>query len=471
MHSPQIKISLRSIVLCAVLMLPGVYMSGQVISSSKDSTALVLTLQECITIASGENVNVKNANLDYLSARMLKKEAFTHYFPSVSMMAGGFHALNPLLKLGTSDILGTSDMAMNLNYYIETVAPMLGIKPYYEALGNAYMTFVNLTQPVFAGGRIVNSNKLASLGVEAASLNESIAKRDVVTDIEKKYLLVVSLEEKMKVVESGIALTDSLYKDAFSARASGLMTQSELESVSLARHDLKAKRIKLKGGIMLARMDLCNAMGLKSSEALNLSLSDRFDTCLSPEQYYQDPAALVYSMEEARLLGLAVEQKQLEKKLAMGEALPQLAVGAAYGYGKFIGSTQRQNGLVYATLKIPLTDWSVAGVKMKSIEYQLQKADNQREYLSSMLELQLRQLWVEVESAWEELQLNNEKVEHSRHLLEISSKNLSVGMETMSSYMQKQVDLNTALCDRVDASIAYRNAVAAFVARSGVNNK
>jgi len=471
---------MRHISECAVSLLllfvtlPGMKAFGQSEPASAQAPALspaqdsgrALSLEECFTIASEGNVNVKNTRLDYMSAKMLKREAFAHYFPTVDIRAVGFHALNPLVRITTKDVLGTSAYGTTLNYYVETMANMYGIKPRYETLSNAYGAAVILTQPIFAGGRIVNSNKLASLGIEAASLNESIARRDASTDIEKKYWLAVSLEQKMNVVNAGLKLAESLYKDVNSALSSGLATVTEKEEVEIGRQDLNAKRIRLKGGIMLARMDLCNAIGLESSEALDLVLSDQLDSCSSPDHYYVDPSGVVPSLEEAQLLKLAVKQKQLEKKLAMGEALPEIGVGALYGYGQLIGTPQT-NGMVFASLKIPITDWSIADSKMKNLDYQLEKATNQRDYLCSMLELQLRQLWVEVESTWEELQLKEESVLHAREIMTHTTEDFNAGMATRSQLMEKQLNLSNAECDRIDARIAYRNAVAAFQSRCG----
>jgi len=452
----------KSISIILMSLLGTVFCSAAAAQTVCDSAAVTLTLEDCISMAQSENVNVKNAYLDYMSAKMVKREALTHYFPTANIIALGFNAIDPLINIGMSDFLGSSDLANEINYYLETTANISGLKTSYETMRSAYGAVVNVTQPLFAGGRIVNGNKLASLGVQAASLSESIAHRDVAIDIEKKYTLVISLQEKMKVLDSGIALTDSLYKDAMSAYKSGIIAVSDTKEVEIARDDLKSKKIRLKGGIMLARMDLCNAIGLDYSKASKFTLALSDSTCLAPSNYYMDPTEAVMNLQEAKLLNMSVEQKQLEKKMARGEAMPEIGIGALYGYGRLIGSSPTQNGMVYASIKIPLTDWSVASSKMKNIDYQLQKANNQRDYLCSMLELQIRQLWVEVESTWEELQLMEEKVAQAQDILHITKGNVAAGMETWSTLMEKQVTLNNAECDRIDARIAYMSAVSAF---------
>jgi len=422
----------------------------------------VLSLQECKDLASGGNVNVRNTHLDYLSAKMLKREVHANYFPTVNAAAMGFQAVNPLVRIGLNDLFGSSDAANNLKYYLGIEATMAGISTTYNTLSNAFSAGLTLSQPVYAGGRIVNGNRLAALGVEAASLKEKIAVREIATEVESKYWRTICLEEKMAVVDGAIALADSLLKDTRSAQEAGLLTDSESDKVTMKRQELRAQKVRLKGGIMLSRMDLCEAVGISTSEAVNLQLTDRTPVLGGPQAYWRDPAQVVASMDENRLLDMAVRQKKLEKDLAIGEALPQIGVGASYGYGKVIGSPQL-NGAVFATVKIPLTDWSKTSSKMKRLDYQKEKAENDRTHYATMLEMKVRQLWIEVEAGWEELSLKEESVAFAEKAAKRTAADFSAGLATSSEVMEKQVALADAKCAVVDARIAYRNALVAYL--------
>ena len=54
------------------------------------SAQQVYTLDKCIEMALQNNVRTKNAENDLNAAKLQKKSAFTHYFPSVSATGGGF---------------------------------------------------------------------------------------------------------------------------------------------------------------------------------------------------------------------------------------------------------------------------------------------------------------------------------------------------------------------------------------------
>ena len=433
---------------------------------AQEADSVSLTLGQCISIASGGNTGVKNAHLDYLSAEMQRREALSYYFPQASVSALGFHALDPLLRVEYADLFGASDAANTITGYLGTMADRLGINTYYENLSHGFGIGVTLMQPLYAGGKIVTGYRLASLGVEAASLNEAMARRDAAVDVERKYWLAVSLEEKARVVADGIALVESLAGDATAALAGGLVSDEVQHQAAMARQELRSRQVQLTGGIALARLDLCNALGLSDTMAATIRLTDRLDTaCLPPRNYYRDPAAAVDSLQEAQLLRLGVQAKELEKRMTMSDALPQVAVGGSYSYGRLINDSPSSNALLFASVRIPLSDWGKTGCKMKNIDYQIQKAANDRENLRSLLELQLRKFWLDVETAWEQLLLKEEAVSYAALLLRRCQADVDAGLATRSDLLQRQLDLTTAECDRVDARIAYKNAVTQFLSR------
>jgi len=423
-----------------------------------------LSLAECRELSYNNNTELKNKHLDYMSARMKKEEVFTNWFPVISARALGFDALNPMVQIGLSDVLGTSDMAYNMKYYLETQADQYGVKKRYEDLSYGYGAMLTLAQPVFAGGRIATGNKLASLGVKASSLQEQIVRRDLGAQVEEKYRLTVSLEQKMEVLQEALHLADKLIFELEAAADAGLSNDDVLKEVQLKRLELRSAQVKLKGGILLSKMDLCNAIGISSAEAMTLTLTDAVIPCDEPQTYYRDPAEIAAQLAESELLELGVQQKKLEKNMALGEALPQVGFGASYGYSKTIGDPL-SNGVVYATVNIPITDWKKASSKMKGTEYQMQKAVNDRDHLRSMLELKMRQLWVEIESAWEEMGVKEENLSLALRREERTKDDFEAGLATSSEYMQKQVESSTAECELIDARIAYCNAVANFTSK------
>ena len=446
----------------------GMTMTGQD-SSAVSGGKVVLTIEDCRSLALRNNASVRNAALDVLAAQAQKGEAVAEYFPKVSINAFGYYAFDPMLEIGVKDILGDSDLANNINSWIGQVAPMYGIDPVYSTMKQGYSATVSVIQPVFAGGRIVNGNRLASLGVEAARLQSTMQQRKSREEVEEEYWQVVSLEEKMKTVQEVQKMLDNLEKDVNAAVSAGIATETDRLQLRLKQNELKATRTKLKGGIRLAKMNLCNSIGVAyspystmSSDTLpyidSIVLADDLGSLEEPASCWRDEKEILAGREESRLLDISVKAKQMEKKMALGEVLPQLGVGLSYGYNDMMFDDARLNGAVYATLRIPITDWGKYSRKVRRQGYQVQKAENDREYLESQLLLQIRQQWLELTVSWEQAQVAEESVRAAQSTVRQMEDRYRAGLVPLSELLEAQTALRQSADALVDARIAYRNA-------------
>lgn len=439
---------------------------------SLGATAQTLSLEDCLRLA-GENAPyLQNARLDKDAAVLQKKEALCEYFPKVSLSMMGFDAVNPLLRIGVNDVLGNSDAANNIKEYISTMAPLYGIKPVFESLGFGYGGTLSVSQPLFAGGRIVNGNKLAALGVEAAELQESLQEQKTALDVEKKYWQIVSLQEKARTLDKALNMLDTLSKDVNSLRQSGILTDSEVLQVKLRQGELRKDRLKLISGTRLAKMDLFNTIGLEyrvlSSTAEDAPFIDDMildalpDNLENPDKYYVPDEQKAAATDEAKLLDLQVRAKKLEKKMTLGEALPTIGLGATAGYGRYIGDGSA-NAMVFAVVKVPITDWSKTSMKMRRQEIQVRKSGNEKDYLDKQLVLRSRQLWTELEVAWEQIRLSEEHVHYAQEELRRSESSFEAGLSTLSQLLEAQMVLRQAEDGLTDDRIAYKTTLAEYL--------
>ena len=436
------------------------------------ASAQTVSLEDCLRMA-GENAPyLQNSRLDKEAAVLQKKEALCEYFPKFSLSMMGFEAVNPLLRIGINDVLGKSDAANNIKEYINTVAPLYGIKPVFETMQFGYGATLSVSQPLFAGGRIVNGNRLAALGVEAAELQESLQEQKTALEVEKKYWQVVSLQEKALTLGKAMEMLDTLSKDVNSLRQNGILTDSEVLQLKLKQGELRKDMLKLKAGTRLAKMDLFNTIGLEyrvlcsSSEEApfidDLTLDALPENLESPAVYYVPDEQKAAATDEAKLLGLQVKAKKLEKKMTLGEALPTIGLGASAGYGRYIGDGSA-NAMVFAVVKVPITDWGKASMKMRRQETQVRKAGNEKEFLDKQLVLRSRQLWTELEVAWEQIKLSEENVFYAGEELRRCESSFEAGLSTLSQLLEAQMVLRQAEDGLTEDRIAYKTALAEYL--------
>lgn len=170
-----------------------------------------LTLDDCRELAIKNNAKISVAAGNAEAAEEMRKEAFTKYFPTVTASGMAFAANKPVVDL---DIFNIATLQM---------------------IKRGVSANVTAVQPVFAGGRIVNGNRLAEVGAEAAALERQNAVDDVTLTAEKYYWQLVTLKSKRHTLEDVIALVDTLEYQVGVALKAGVTTRNELLKVQLRK--------------------------------------------------------------------------------------------------------------------------------------------------------------------------------------------------------------------------------------------
>jgi len=419
-----------------------------------------VSLRECLDLSESNDPYLQNSLLEIKAAHEQRREAMWEYYPKLSINGLGYYAAQPLFRMTLSDVLGNSDMANIIKNDVSTFARENGMKDYYASFQRGFSLMASAIQPIYAGGRIVSGNKLAELGVEASRLQSSIKRKETAESVEQKYWLVVSLQEKRKTLNVAMEMLDTLYRDVSAAYHSGLVLRSDLDKVSLKIKELKSADVHLKSGTKLAKMDLFNAIGMKYS-TLGLDsyhFSERLDSLPAPYLVVMDEGDIDV-FDESRLLELKVEAEKLEKKMSVGEYLPQLAAGFSYGYSNLQGrssSTGNFNGIGMLTLQVPLTDIGKAVRRSRRYDYKIQEARNEQVYLDSQLLLQLRMLQVEMETAWDQLKLSEQYQEDALNNFRMTQADFKAGRVPVSDLLQSRLDCQTASEEVITRQMEYK---------------
>jgi outer membrane protein TolC len=288
------------------------------------------------------------------------------------------------------------------------------------------------------------------------------------------YWEIVALEEKRNTIKHLEDLLNTLHRDATSAVAAGVVTESDLQLVNMKINELKSGKIQLEGGIKLLKMNLFNAIGQNYclisavADSLkphidNISLSDRLSSLLPPSEYYIPEEELAAGVTETELLDIMVEAKKLEKKLALGEYLPAAGIGISYGYSTFASSNHNAIGL--ATISIPISNWGKGSMKLKRLDNDIQKAVNEKEYLTSQLLLQARQLWLNLNVAWEQMKVAEENLQLAEKNAYNQMSRFNAGLIPMSDLLMNQTNLFEATENLIDKQIEYSKALTAYNGR------
>ena len=412
-----------------------------------------LTLDSCLSLARQNNADIRASQFAVQKAQAVKDQAYTKYFPNVQLQGLGFIAAQPMISFGVDDI-SSNDMRELMEAIYEAFSDETDINKRLELMKRGIGGALVATQPIFVGGRIINGNKLASMGVEAASLQADVKTRDVLEQVESTYYLVVGLKEKSATVDAALALIDSLSRTVNSALNNGLATKADVLQVELKRNEIKAQQQQLASGIRLARRLLCIQIGIDYSDALDfgdeeLRTSDEKIT-LSAQR-----STLNSQRPERKLLDINLQVQELQKKMTRGEALPQLALMGIGFYGNTIRTNATANAVALLSLTVPLTAWWETSYKMKEHDLRIEEARTMQEDYGKKLALEEEKAYSDMVDAFMLIRSDSAALDLARENYRLATLNYSAGANTLNDVLQAQTLLLQAQNALTDRRIAY----------------
>ena len=417
--------------------------------------AQTLTLDSCLVLARRNNADIRISQLDVERARAVKNQAFTHFFPQLQLNGMGYVAARPMISFALEDIR-SNDMRDLLEAIYNVFSEETDVTDRLELMKHGFSASVVAVQPIFTGGRILNGNRLASLGEEAASLQAKIKMRDVLEDVESTYYLVVGLKEKEAAVMAAMTLIDSLERVAESALANGLATRADILQISLKRNEINAKRQQLASGIRMSRLLLCNQIGIRYSDSVDFggdSLLKMHPTVveLSGSHLLQQES----HRPESRLLEINVESQKLLKKMTKGETRPQLAlVGIGY-YGNAVRNDLSANAVAGFSLNVPLTDWWGTAHKMKEHNIRIEQAQMAETHYGELMSLEEEKAYNDMMDACMLMRSDSAALQLARENYRLAEINYAAGVTTVSEVLQAHALLLQAENAVTDRRVTY----------------
>lgn len=409
----------------------------------------VLTLDSCFALAKANNAQFKTNQIEIEKAREVKKQVYTKYFPQVNVGYMAYYAVNPIIKYGVNDI--HDELGEILSAIIELLnEDGANIPTEIELLKGGHSLSATAIQPIYAGGRVRNGNKLAKLGIEAAELKAQVSERDLLENIESTYFLIVGLKSKVATLESALTLIDSLDRVADVAFKAGLVTKNDQLRVALERNKFQALQLQLNNGIVLASQLLCQEIGIEYPDE-GLDLDDEVDQAaiFTENECFERP--------EMRLLQLQIDAEVFYKRLSRGEALPIVGVGATVQYGNLI-KNYKGNAIFYATVQVPIMKWWETSHKIKEHNLKIEQYEIMQKDLTEKMSLQEKQAYNQMIEAQALMKSDEAALEMAQENYRVAELNYRAGINTVTDVLEANALLLQAQNAITDREITYVSA-------------
>lgn len=426
------------------------------------------TLRQLTDSALQNNFAIRSAQASVAVAQEQRREAFTKYFPNVSAVGVTFNANRGMAKMDIDpSALISPEMGATLAQILPPEALAAMANPMsMTMMKNGTIASVTAMQPVFAGGQIVNGNRLAKVGEEVAQLQLQLSENEVEKTVSEYYWQLVSLREKQKTLAAVEALLGDLHKDADVAVRAGVALRNDQLQVELRQNDIQSQKIKLQNGIDIVKLLLGQYTGITHDfDVIAPDTAQQEHLLPSPPE----EVAGVRLLPEYQLLGKQVEAAKLQKKMAVGQNLPSVAVGAGYNYHNLL-KNNRTFAMVMATVSIPISNWwgGSRAINRRKIEYQ--KAIDEQQDKSELLQIRMKNAWNSVCESRQQMEIAQRSIEQAKENLRLNRDFYRAGTSRMSDLLEAQLLYQQALDRHIEAYAEHQLKLLEYKQAAGIGD-
>lgn len=413
-------------------------------------TAQTYTLEQLKDSALYHNIQIRSALHDIEAARQQRKEAFTKYFPDISGIGFWFNTNHGMAKanITPSEVIPPAFAQL----LPAEGAAMLGNPIQLSMMKNGTIAGISALQPVFAGGQIIYGNKLARMGEDVSRLQLHRSENEVEKMVEQYFWQLVSLKEKVKTIEAVEEMLADIHKDVSVAVDAGVVMRNDLLQVQLRQNETESTRLELMANISFLQRILAQCCGLQNASFELAYQTDELPSIAIRQDHEQ---ALPHTVEY-QLLDKQVEVAGIQKKMAVGQNLPTVALGGGYDYHNLLGN-DHNFGMMFVTVSVPISGWwgGSHAIKRKNIEYR--KAVNQMADHSEMLKIKMQKAWDDVNTSYRQLEIAHRSIEQAQENLRLNRDYYKAGISKMSDLLEAQLLYQQACDKRADTYADYQN--------------
>ena len=488
------------------------------------ASAQSLSLDSCIHMALRTNRQMEKAQLQTRQREYTMKSVKANFFPNFkaavrdiySTARGSFSIEGGYLPTFTPGADGS--MQPNLLINPTTGQPVMGpdgVTPVFQQyayfptqelkykVNNIIQAGITLEQPIYMGGKIRAGYAMSKLAHKMAQENERLNEAQVIVKTEEAYALLVRATEMHGVALVYDSLLQRLQHDVEAAKSHGMASHNDVLKVGVKRDEAQLKVRQAENGLRLARMNLCQIIGLPllteiSPSGLSPNLpsvasspnadarlafalgGSGVDTTGSQGESLTTPlppkggAEVSPLRPEAQLLDMKSQLAEEKVRLERSEFLPQIGLLAGYNYlyGLKVNDYRLLDGGSFTALlnvSIPLYHFGEGRNKVRAARMEAEQARVEQQDLMEQMQLEATREANNLDEACMELDITSRSLAQAAENLRAAQKSYAAGMEPLSDLLEAQTLYQQALARQAEARCQASLSLARYRKATGQN--
>lgn len=419
------------------------------VMAAEQDGKIYLDQQKCRDMALAASEDLQKSENAYAQAGLDRKIAFSGYLPAFDASASAVF-----------------------------VAPDTEMSGMELIMRGTYLAGITLTQPLYAGGKIVAGHRLAKIGEEAAGEQLRKTKTEVIYDADNAYWSYVSVLEKQKMMEALSARMDTLFSQVGASIEAGMAVDSDLLTVKAKRSEVLYQKQKVESGVRLCRMALCRIVGVPFDTQIEVA------DPMSGDSPRIDTEVDIVGRPEMKLLQSQVDAAKQQVRMTRGDWLPSLAIVGGYvnfgnirmktmvdaGDGTFMPYEQKIGqglGTAMLSLSVPIFKWGQNYYKVRKAKIDVDNALLDLQKNERLLTLEANQASMNLNDSYLLLEMAEDAMAEADENLRVMKNRYDASMATLSDLLEAQSQWHQSRSNLIEAITQTRICVTDYLRATG----
>lgn len=426
------------------------------------------SLQQCISYAAKNNVQVKNALLNIKIQEQTNRGITAAALPQVNGSIAATHYLNVpvqsfpnfiaaatygvLTQEGVKDGNGNAIVAPSDFGFIQA---QFGT-PYNANAG------ISLTQLLFDGQVFVGLQARAA-SIEFQNKAAAITEEGIRANIYKVYYQLVLAKTQIALLDANIERLEKLLSDATALYKNGFAEKLDIDKINVQITNLKTEKQKATSAIEVGKMGLKMLMGMPVSD--ELILTDEFTETDVTTDILTETTGIYNSRLDYQYLNTVKKLNEYNIKRYQLSYIPTIALSATYSkqalrnrFDFFQRGDWFTASFVSLSLQVPIFDGFSKDAKIKQSRLELQQTLNNINQLQQNIDMEVAKAAFNFRNALKTIDFQKKNMELSEKVYQQTKKKYEAGTGSNTEINAAQTDLKTAQTNYIaalyDAAIA-----------------
>lgn len=439
----------------------------------------ILTLEQCREMALSSDPALKATDKKREMAEYDRRTAMAYRFPDISVVgtyqynsrnlsllpenvsdflqngipAGRTATGGPTATGGRTTIGGQTAIGDKINGIMADIDEAFTLHTH-----NVFAGAVNITQPIFTGGKIANTGKMAELAKELSEAEYDAGRQEIILNVDRAYWQTVSISAKKRLAGNYADLLHMMEHDTEILEKEGMATGSDVLAVKVKANEADMLYTKAWNGLELSKMLLCKLCGLDLDTEIVLADEDREPGPTIEDVPVRSKDEIFASRPEIRSLDLAVRIYDRKTAVARADMMPQIALTGNYiitNPNMFHGYRNSFGGFfnIGVTMKIPIIHGLEASQKTKRAKAEAEMMRYSLDEAMDMVTLQVSRLHKRMEEAIETTGIAYRNLESAEENLRTATVGFNEGVITSNTLFAAQTAWLQAHTGYLDAWI------------------